>query len=333
MFTYNHRSTSIIVEFINKVIGRLTPSGQQIIKYNCSTPSKVANSFIAAYGACSMDEEARYIAHCIKKLLAENENLNPSDMAIILKQKTSNYLSATSQIFIQYGIYVRNEDEKVCKNGLRFQDLMVDSFSKLIIYLLKSKIKTISISEQKELLYLLSDILSLDIERNNNIKKIHNKINEISKIDFHDIQEWLAQVLSVIPKNKIRNKFYTNQKDFKAAILSVPTLLQKCVDNANGDMSLAIYEYLGVNFVKLMTTHKSKGLEFDTVFFADFQKDSWWTLGRSQEEKEEALRCFFVGLSRAKTRLFFTSPIKTCPKDIADILNNTEMVVRYDPTA
>lgn len=93
-----------------------------------------------------------------------------------MKQKTSDYLSTTSQIFTQYSICVRNEDEKVCKNGLRFQDLMVDSFSKLIIYLLKSKLKIITITEQKELFSLLADILSLDIGRNNNIKKIHNKI-------------------------------------------------------------------------------------------------------------------------------------------------------------
>ena len=57
----------------------------------------------------------------------------------------------------------------------------------------------------------------------------------------------------------------------RQAILSVPALLQKCVENANGNLQLAIDEYLGVNFVKLMTTHKSKGLEFDTVFFADFR--------------------------------------------------------------
>ena len=72
-----------------------------------------------------------------------------------MKQKTSDYLSTTSQIFTQYSICVRNEDEKVCKNGLRFQDLMVDSFSKLIIYLLKSKLKIITITEQKELFSLL----------------------------------------------------------------------------------------------------------------------------------------------------------------------------------
>lgn len=174
-------------------------------------------------------------------------------------------------------------------------------------------------------------ILSLDIGRNNNIKKIHNKINEIHEIDFDNIQEWLSQILLILPKKKIRYKFYTNQKDFNAAILSVPALLQKCVENANGNLQLAIDEYLGVNFVKLMTTHKSKGLEFDTVFFADFRTNSWWTLSRSQTDKDEALRCFFVGLSRAKTRLFFTSPVNSYPQDIADILNDSQMVVNYNP--
>lgn len=191
LFTYNHRSTPTIVEFINKVICKLTPSGQQIIKYSCSKTSQVTNSFIAAYGAYTVEDEATYIACCIKTILAENINLHPNDIAIILKQKTSDYLSTTSQIFTQYSICVRNEDEKVCKNGLRFQDLMVDSFSKLIIYLLKSKLKIITITEQKELFSLLADILSLDIGRNNNIKKIHNKINEIHEIDFDNIQEWL----------------------------------------------------------------------------------------------------------------------------------------------
>ena len=162
--------------------------------------------------------DKKYIACCIKTILAENINLHPNDIAIILKQKTSDYLSTTSQIFTQYSICVRNEDEKVCKNGLRFQDLMVDSFSKLIIYLLKSKLKIITITEQKELFSLLADILSLDIGRNNNIKKIHNKINEIHEIDFDNIQEWLSQILLILPKKKIRYKFYTNQKDFNAAI-------------------------------------------------------------------------------------------------------------------
>jgi hypothetical protein len=147
----------------------------------------------------------------------------------------------------------------------------------------------------------------------------------IRLVDFNNAQ-WKEQEFF-----NDKNYYQANQKDFNAAILSVPALLQKCVENANGNLQLAIDEYLGVNFVKLMTTHKSKGLEFDTVFFADFRTNSWWTLSRSQTDKDEALRCFFVGLSRAKTRLFFTSPVNSYPQDIADILNDSQMVVNYNP--
>ena len=170
------------------------------------------------------------------------------------------------------------------------------------------------------------------MDKSNNVKKIYNVIKEILEIDFCFVQEWLNQVLNILPKKKIRNKFYANQRDFNEALLSVSSLLQQCINNSKGDLCLAIEEYLGINFVKLMTTHRSKGLEFDTVFFADFRIDSWCSLARSETEKEEALRCFFVGLSRAKNRLFFTSPAVTYPKEIADILNDSQMVIKFEPS-
>ena len=331
-FTYNHRSSPIIVKFINKVVQKLTPPTQSIIEYKYSSVSNEKSSFIAAKGCLSREEEAVYIAICIKVILKKNPALSLDDFAIILKQESSKYLSETQQTFNKYGIQVRNEDEKVCKGGIRFQDLMVDKFSNLIIYILKLKLKNITVIEKNELLYLLSDLLSLDMDKSNNIKKIYNVIKEILEIDFCFVQEWLNQVLNILPKKKIRNKFYANQRDFNEALLSVSSLLQQCINNSKGDLCLAIEEYLGINFVKLMTTHRSKGLEFDTVFFADFRSDSWWSLARSETEKEEALRCFFVGLSRAKNRLFFTSPAVTYPKEIADILNDSQMVIKFEPS-
>lgn len=223
------------------------------------------------------------------------------------------------------------EERTILKSDFHICPNETDTLSKLIVYFLKLKLKLITIVEQKELLYLLSDILSLDLERSRDIKKIHSIMNNIVQLDLKNIQEWLKQVLSLLPQNKIRCKFYMNQKEFNVAQVSVLELLQKCVSNTKGNLKSAIDEYLGVNFVKLMTTHKSKGLEFDTVFFADFRTNSWWTLSRSAKEREEALRCFFVGLSRAKTRLFFTSPVNSYPQEITDILNDSQMVVNYIP--
>lgn len=330
-FTYNYRSTSQIVEFINTVVCKLTPEGLEPTKYNYPPSTQNKNSFISAQSFNSIEDEATYIAKCINNLLEDDKNLTPCDFAIILKQKTADYLSHTKETFTQYNILVRNEDEKICKNGLRYQDLMVDNYSKLIIGFLKLKMNIISIVEQNELFYNLSNILSLDIEKSRNLKKLHNIINDILQIDFTDVEGWLKQISYILPKTKIQNKLYMNKKEFNTAQLSVSELLKKCFDNTKKDLRLTIDEYLGTNFVKLMTTHKSKGLEFDTVFFADFRENSWWSLTKSQKDKEESLRCFFVGLSRAKTRLFFTSPTTSYPKEIADILNNSKMVINYNP--
>lgn len=331
-FSYNHRSAKKIVEFINQVVHKLTPETYTPITYQSNKPVD-PTSFIAAKHFNSAAEEATYIAQCINKIKAENTELTFGDFAIILKQKATDYLTNAAPSFAAHNISVRNEDAKVCKNGAKFQDLMVDSLSKLCIYFLKSKLKIISVMEQKELHYLLSTILSLDFSKPRDIRKLHDTKRKIIKNDFVNTQAWMEGIFAIISKTKICNKLYPNKKSFNEAGISILNLLQKCVETAAGNLSLAIDEYMGVNSVRLMTTHKSKGLEFDTVFFSDFQPNSWWTLNPAKpKEKEEALRCFFVGLSRAKKRLFFTNPTSTWPSDIASILNNSDRT-EYDPSA
>ncbi len=52
-----------------------------------------------------------------------------------------------------------------------------------------------------------------------------------------------------------------------------------------------------------MTIHKSKGLEYHTVIFLGLDDDQWWSFSR---DTTEAVRTFFVGLSRAEQRTIFT---------------------------
>jgi DNA helicase-2/ATP-dependent DNA helicase PcrA len=72
--------------------------------------------------------------------------------------------------------------------------------------------------------------------------------------------------------------------------------------------------------VHLMTAHKAKGLEFDTVFVASCQEDVWAGRGypnklpfpmnlpiEREEGGDDRLRLFYVALTRAKSRLFVTA--------------------------
>ncbi len=52
-----------------------------------------------------------------------------------------------------------------------------------------------------------------------------------------------------------------------------------------------------------MTIHKSKGLEYDVVFFIGLEDGAFWSF---ENQKDEDFCTFFVALSRAKKRVDFT---------------------------
>ena len=52
-----------------------------------------------------------------------------------------------------------------------------------------------------------------------------------------------------------------------------------------------------------MTIHKSKGLEYDVVYFLGLEDSAFWSFDNQPEEDKSA---FFVALSRAKSHLIFT---------------------------
>jgi len=52
--------------------------------------------------------------------------------------------------------------------------------------------------------------------------------------------------------------------------------------------------------MRIMSIHKSKGLEFDTVVVLGVEKQTFW--GEADAERS----AFFVGISRAKRRLLLT---------------------------
>jgi superfamily I DNA/RNA helicase len=56
----------------------------------------------------------------------------------------------------------------------------------------------------------------------------------------------------------------------------------------------------GDNAVRVMTVHKSKGLEFDTVIVFGVENQTFWA------EPADERSVFFVGISRAKRRLILT---------------------------
>ena len=73
--------------------------------------------------------------------------------------------------------------------------------------------------------------------------------------------------------------------------------------NETKDWIKAIDNFEGKNSIPIMTIHKSKGLEYDTIFFIGLEDSAFWAFKNQPHED----RCaFFVALSRAKRRIDFT---------------------------
>ena len=66
------------------------------------------------------------------------------------------------------------------------------------------------------------------------------------------------------------------------------------------DPAQALAQFSEDSAVRIMTIHKSKGLEFDTVIMLGVERQTYW--GNPTEERA----AYFVGVSRAKRRLRLT---------------------------
>ena len=82
-------------------------------------------------------------------------------------------------------------------------------------------------------------------------------------------------------------------------IVSLIEFYSDYYDRCN-DWKRALELLVGKDTIPLMTIHKSKGLEFDTIIFVGLEDGAFWSYNR------EDLCAFFVALSRAKDRALFT---------------------------
>ena len=66
---------------------------------------------------------------------------------------------------------------------------------------------------------------------------------------------------------------------------------------------VAIEKFQGENTIPIMTIHKSKGLEYEAVYFVGLEDSAFWNFKNQPEADRSA---FFVAISRAKRYMSFS---------------------------
>jgi superfamily I DNA/RNA helicase len=149
------------------------------------------------------------------------------------------------------------------------------------------------------------------------------------------IKDIIINILGFLDINSLKNAFsqYKREAYFRDLMNRLCGELWKEYHEWK-NWTKVIEEIEGINSIPIMTIHKSKGLEYDTVVFVGLEDGAFWSFKNQQEEDTNA---FFVALSRAKKRVIFTfSEVRTSLryanqskeqiKTFYDLLHKTQIV-------
>lgn len=331
--TWNFRSTRELVELQHRFARRLDAATQQQLS---QVVSKVGQSLVQIWSFSNRKLEADSIAAWIAADI-EQHGRSPADYAMIARQRVADLEPALAQALAAQGLKLRNDDALV--GELRLQDLLKDDLARLLIGLIRlgatrggqpqtwldvttTLSRITATGRNREALPSIDDALSSFLAELRSWFS-STPLDEASRGSTTDRTEVLTNV--IVEK---LTAFLNYDNIAQARLLSDrPEDLDVTLDAFKIRLAQALgrvrsWDHLAGAFtdddaVPLLTIHRSKGLEYHTVFFIGLDGDQWWAHPR---DTVESTMTFFVGVSRAAERLIFTQcDQRGSPELIADL--------------
>ena len=332
----NYRSTKKIIDVANKLI----KNNKNRIEKNLWTANDDGTDIQINQSYCDIDE-AELIAEKIEQLVSHGL-AKYSDFAILLRvnsqsrvieEKLLNY-NIPYKIYGGFKFFERKEikdttaylyllanpnDTEATNRMLQFPKKGIGDISTSLI---RQKAEEYGVSEMEIICnaekYQISGSLKTKLD------KIKETFDELSKLkESLSLEEF---VVAVIEKVGIKEAIGNKNEDDLNKQLNVDDLVKSVAEYASANEDATIEDFLqsvtlmrdidsmndNENFVTMLTVHSAKGLEFDTVFMPGLN-DGLFPLSRSinsgdPNELEEERRLMYVGVTRAKRRLFLSRP-------------------------
>jgi superfamily I DNA/RNA helicase len=295
----NYRSAPKLIQLQNALAENLLGS-----KVTCQpAPDATPDDGIAVFHFFdNYKQEALEIAEYIKGLI-ESQAIPPREICLLYKQQPEHFGQSMIQALADQEINARVENQ--------FQDMMTEPIVRFILNLLQGTSKTDGVEARNSLIYAYCNLYHIHNEEAALMEelKVHRRLNTLTdciavSAEWPPIEAVINQVIEEITFQRFSANYprYNDPEYFNKC-------KQGCLDNfrdayaITGSLTKAINTFLGIDSVPLMTVHKSKGLEFEVVFFIGFEDKTFWNY---HKQSEEDTRSFFVAMSRAKRHINFT---------------------------
>lgn len=268
---------------------------------------------IFLYEAENEKDEAGFISRAISKLTSGQTN-NLKDYAVLYRT------NAQSRIFEE--IFLKNGLPYVLVGGVRFYDRKEIKDILSYLRLIANPKDMVSFGRIEKLgKRRLNNFLEFTSKFNFSLTNYATAVDQNVKLNELTTLEILDKILDVtgylqLYDSKVEEDLMRleNIKELRSVATQFPNLIEFLENVAlvqQEDLPSQKAKWLDKNekrAVTLMTLHAAKGLEFPTVFMVGME-EGLFPHSRSlleKEELEEERRLCYVGITRAKERLFLT---------------------------
>lgn len=291
----NFRSKPRLLRMQNEIIRRMDPAAVMPDEQLLGDEGQ-----ICVWQFANSQAEAEYLADLIGSWI-NREQLAPSEIAVLFVRQPDLYGDQLMAALERRRIPFRNEQQ--------IQDISVEPAARLVVDYLSCLYGQ---REPKAWIRLMAQIIPFADD-------------DIQSGILQDFHRFIAEQRRNAALATALGDPFTGFWDFVRSFLNkvgIETLsalspdyesrarLKEIVNNTKGhidellklepDLPKALARFSDDQAVRLLTIHKSKGLEFDSVIVLGVENQTFWG-------EEDAERCaYFVGISRAKRRLVLT---------------------------
>ncbi len=256
------------------------------------------------------DAEAEYLTRWLAEDMARRDR-SPRDYALLVRQKSDDYEAELAGPLAGGGLRLRNESHALGRTTL--QDLLADELCRIATALLRLGAQRRAPEAWRLASNALQGLRAVDPE---------------DELACHKVEAELTAFLGELRAEMARAGPTPESSRALAArlfaFLDLGAVARSFLEYGTGDLLVIMVEafelhlaasaagaatwsecldaFEGAAQIPLMTVHKSKGLEYDTIVFVGLDDQAWWS---HTPRNPEGLATFFVALSRARQRAIF----------------------------
>ncbi|MBU2960267.1 ATP-dependent helicase [Citreicella sp. C3M06] len=309
----NFRSNQRIVDVVNSMAKSIEPDS---IAVKCAKSvdelPEVSDGIIQFR---SDDDERKGLAEFISREVKSGK-LRADDFIVLVRQKADDHENdGLRAAFEREGLTLRNEARSIGESGIALQDLSSEPLAEAVILFIQVATGDRRRRAYPDLIQLMSNSHGSMSEQSAEQFGLERTLRKATKA-FEDFVassdksfSWGALVdliTAQLGEDKLRRlaQEYKNPARVAKIKSGIAAFLDEC-SNGSASWQDLVDRYQGAGQVRLMTVHKSKGLEAHTIIFFSLKDSSFYYRANMDEE---AL-AFFVAVSRAEQRVFFTKGV------------------------